>query len=70
MKNYSNISQKNIHYYLKLRIPIMLRQFLKILSQNRDDSQTHCIVRYIRFHFACRKWISENSSLNCFFKFM
>ena len=36
IKVYSNLSHMNIHYYLKLRIPIMHRQFFRKLAQNRD----------------------------------
>ena len=58
---YSNLSQINIHYYLKLRLPIMHRHFFKNLSQNREDTQTHCNDRRNHFHFACRKWYSNNN---------
>ena len=53
---YSNLCQKKLHYYLKLRTPIMHRRFLKKISQNPDYIQTHCNVRNNPFHFACRKW--------------
>ena len=33
---YSNLSNINIHYYLKLRIPIMHRQFFTEKSQNKE----------------------------------
>ena len=49
MKIYSNLS------HLKLRIPIMHRQFLKILSQNRDYVQTQCNDRKILFTFHVRQ---------------
>ena len=55
-KIYSNLSHINIHYYLKLRIPIMHRQFFRKLSQNPDYIQTFCKDRRNLFHFACRKW--------------
>ena len=59
-KSYSNLSHINIHYYLKHRIPIMQRQFFKILSQNhRDYVQTHCNDRNDPFHLACQTWIKN-----------
>ena len=36
----SNLSHINIHYYLKLRIPILHRHFFKKLAQNPDYIQT------------------------------
>ena len=36
IKNYSNLSHINIHYYLKLQMPIIHRQFSKKISLNRD----------------------------------
>ena len=33
-KLYSSLPNMNIHYYLKFPIPIMHRQFFRILSQN------------------------------------
>ena len=56
IKIYSNLSNINIHYYLKLRIPMMHRQFFRKLSQNRDYIQTHCNDRRNPFPFACRQW--------------
>ena len=41
-----------ICYYLKLRIPIFHRQFLKILSQNPN----YCNDANKPFPFAIRKW--------------
>ena len=55
-KNYSNLSHINIHYYLKLRIPIMHGHFFRKLAQNRDFIQTHCNDRRNPFLFACRRW--------------
>ena len=59
IKFYSHLRFINVSYYLKHRIPIMHRQFLKILSQNRDYVQTYCIDRKNPFHFACQKWIKN-----------
>ena len=58
IKTYSNLSKIKIHYYLKLRIPIMHRQFIRKVSQNPKCIQTHCNVGNNPFHFACRKWYS------------
>ena len=52
----SNLSIKIIQYYLKLRIPIMHRQFFEILSQNKENVERFCGDRNNHFHFACRKW--------------
>ena len=57
IKIYSNLSNINICYYLKLRIPIMHRQFFKILSQNPDYVKTYCNDRNNPLHFAIRKWM-------------
>ena len=57
---YSNLSNINIYYYLKLRIPIMHRQFFKIIPENPEYVQTHCNDRRNPFHFACRKRYSYN----------
>ena len=59
IKIYSHQQYINIIYYLKHRIPIMHRQFFKILSQNRDYVQTHCNDRNNPFHFACQTWIKN-----------
>ena len=40
-KIYSNRFHINVHYYLKLRIPIMHRHFFKKLPQNPEYIQTH-----------------------------
>ena len=50
-----------IHYYLKLRIPIMHRHFLKKFSQNLEYVQTHCNDRRKPFHFECCQWYSYNN---------
>ena len=59
IKVYSHQRYINISYYLKHRIPIMHRQFFKILSRNRDYVQTHCNDRNNPFHFACQTWIKN-----------
>ena len=50
---YSSLSNINIHYFLKLTIPIMHRQFFEKLSQNREYIKTDCNDLYNPFHFAC-----------------
>ena len=59
IKIYSHQRYINISCYLKHRIPIMYRQFFKILSKNRDYVQTHCNDRYNPFHLACQIWIKN-----------
>ena len=59
IKIYSHQRYINISYYLKHRIPIMHRQFFKILSQNRDYVQTYCNDGNNPFHFACQTWIEK-----------
>ena len=59
IKIYSHQRYINISYYLKHRIPIMHRQFFKILSRNRDYVQNHCDDRNNPFHFACQTWIKN-----------
>ena len=46
-----------MHYYLKLRIPIMHRHFFRKMSQNLEYIQTHCNDRRNPFHFACRQFL-------------
>ena len=58
IKIYSNLSNINIQYYLKYRILVCHRLFLKIISQNREYIQTHCNNP---FHIACRQWCLYNS---------
>ena len=48
-KIYSNLSKKNIHYYLKIQIPIMHRQFFRKLSQNREFIQIFAMIEEIHF---------------------
>ena len=59
IKIYSRQRYINISCYLKHRIPIMHRQFFKILSRNRDYVQTHCNDRNNPFHLACQTWIEN-----------
>ena len=61
IKIYSHLRYINVIYYLKHHIPIMHRQYFKILSQNRDYIQTHCNDINNPFHFACHQWYSHNN---------
>ena len=58
IKIYSNLSNINIHYHLKLGASPLHRQFFIKISKNRDYIQTHCNDRKNPFHFACRQWYS------------
>ena len=40
----------------------MHRQFFKVISQNPEYVKTHCNDRNNPFHFAIRKWRTENRS--------
>ena len=42
LKKYSSLSNINRHYYLKHRIPIMHRQFFRIISQTPEYLRTNC----------------------------
>ena len=61
IKMYSNLSNINIHYHVKIGLPPLQRQFFIKISQNRDYIQTHCNDRRNPFHFACRQWYSYNN---------
>ena len=61
IKIYSNLSNINIHYHLRLGAPPLHRQFFIKISQNHDYIQTHCNDRRNSFHFACRQWYSNNN---------
>ena len=60
IKIYSNLSNINIHYHLKLGSPPLHRQFFIKISHNREFVQTFCNDRKNPFHFACRHWYSYN----------
>ena len=49
IKIHSNISRRKIHYYSKVQIPIMHRQFFKILSQNRNMFKLIVIIEITLF---------------------
>ena len=61
IKIYSNLSNINIQYHLRLGAPPLDRQFFLKISHNRDYIQTHCNDRRNTFHFACRQWFSYNN---------
>ena len=65
---YSNLSNIGIRYFLKLQIPIMYRQFFRLISLNPDFEETFCNDLNKPFHFACQKRKLENSSWDCFYK--
>ena len=55
IKIYSNLSNINIHYHLRLGAPPLHRQFFMKNSKNRDYIQTFCNDRRNSFQFACRQ---------------
>ena len=57
----SNLSNINIQYYLKFRIPMCHTQFFRIISQNREYVKTHCNDLNNGFHFPSRKWYLYNN---------
>ena len=59
IKFYSHQRCINIRCYLKHRIPIMPRQFFKILSKNRDYVHTRCNDINNPFPFACQTGIKN-----------
>ena len=61
IKIYSNLSNINIHYHLKLGLPPLHRQFFIKISHNREYIQTFSNDRRNGFHFACRQWLSYNN---------
>ena len=61
IKIYSNLSNINIHYLLRLGSPPLHRQFFIKVSENRDYIQTFCNDRRNPFQFACRQWYSYNN---------
>ena len=64
IKFFSNLSNINIHYHLKLGASPLHRQFFKKLAQSRDYIQTHCNDLNNRFQFACRFWYKYNNRVN------
>ena len=60
-KIYSNLSNINIHYHLKLGLPLLHRPFSIKISKNGDYIQTFCKDRRDPFHFVCRQWYLYNN---------
>ena len=56
----SSLSRMNIRYYLKFHIPIMQRQFCRIMSQNREYINTYCSDLHNLFQFARTKCHLDN----------
>ena len=61
IKIYSNLSNINIHYHLRLGASPLHRQFFRKLAQNSEYIQTFSNDRRNTFHFACRQWFSYNN---------
>ena len=61
IKIYSNLSNINLHYHLKLGASPLHRQFFIKISHNRDYFQNFCNDRRNTFLFACRKWYLYNN---------
>ena len=61
IKIYSNLSNINIHYHLRLGSSPLYRQFSIKISKNRDYIQTFCNDRRNPFHFAYRQWYLYNN---------
>ena len=61
IKLYSNLSNTNIHYHLKLGASPLHRQFFIKISRNRDYIQTNCNDINNTFHFVCRQWFLYNN---------
>ena len=65
VKIYSSITNINKRYYLKLNIPIMHRQFFKIISKNPEYIKNFCTDMENPFHLACHNWYFYNNPLDC-----
>ena len=61
IKIYSNLSNINIQYHLRLGVSPLHRQFFIKISQNRDYIQTHCNDYRNPFQFACCQWFLYNN---------
>ena len=56
IKNYSNLSNINISYYLKHRIPTPHRLNFRGISHNKEFIENYCIDLKNLLRFACCKW--------------
>ena len=61
IKIYSNLSNINIHYHLKIGAPRLYYHFFIKISDNPEYIQTFCNDRRNPFHFACCQWYSYNN---------
>ena len=62
LKIYSNISNINLDYRLRLsKTSPLYYQFFRKLACNHDYIQTHCGDINNSFHIACRLWYSYNN---------
>ena len=65
IKIYSNLSNINIYYHLRLGASPLHRQFFIKISKNKEYIQTHCNDRRNPFHFACRqRYLYNNPQCN------
>ena len=60
----SSLSNIKVCYLLKFQIPILNRQFFRIISQNTDFVEKFCNDSNNLFHFAIPKGILEKSLSN------
>ena len=60
IKIYSNLSNTNIWYYLKHRIPMSHRLFFERISNNKEHKENFCKDLNLPFHFAYCKWFLYN----------
>ena len=51
MEIYSSLSNINICYFLKIRIPMCHRHFFRIISQNPENIEIFCNDRLVLFIF-------------------
>ena len=59
VKFFSLLRYRNKSYYLKFRMPLCHRQFLRKNFQNREYLDNFCNDRNKPFHFAFQKWIEQ-----------
>ena len=59
IKNFSHLRYIHISCYLKFQIPMGHRQFVGVISQNREYVEMFCINQNNPFLFACQKWIEN-----------
>ena len=59
IKFYSHLRYINISCSLKSQIPMCHRQFLGVISQNRDYVENFSNHMENPFHFACQNWLNQ-----------